>query len=155
MKTKRIKKKRKQGDDTERVLVKKVLKEIRKHQRLIKIITDSDSPGRVFSSGYDFLLTRGGRVIFVEAKRIKRLWNVEKPVWSLLSDFQEQTAQEITSAGTPYYVMIFQVVDEEVFVNIEKIRGAFRSNKNFTSVLVLEGASIARAAGFLMGVFND
>lgn len=83
----------------ERDYVNALLAAIRKNSPgIIYDYVDRDAGNaRHTSSGWDFQLSRGGRVVYCEAK-------VEN---GKLSSWQEFTRASILASGTPYYVVRF------------------------------------------------
>ncbi len=82
----------------ERAYVNALVKAIQKNSPDVYIFIDRDAgSARHTSSGWDFQLSRGGRVVYCEAK----LENGK------LSEWQEFTRAAILASGTPYYVVRF------------------------------------------------
>jgi hypothetical protein len=82
----------------ERAHVNALIKAIQKNTPGVYIYVDRDAGAtRHTSSGFDFLISYGGRVAFCEGKEEK----------GVLSSWQKFTQSLILSANTPYYVVRF------------------------------------------------
>jgi len=82
----------------ERDCVNALIRAIRKNSPDVYVFVDRDSGAtRHTLSGWDFLVSRGGYTVFVEAKMGT----------GLLSDWQKLTQAEITRAGSRYVVLRF------------------------------------------------
>jgi len=86
------------ADKEERDCVNALIKALRKNSPDAYIFVDRDSGSmRHTSSGWDFLISRGGYVVFIEAKVGA----------GLLSDWQKFTQAEIKRANSQYIVLRF------------------------------------------------
>jgi len=102
-------KKTKSGRVTERAAVNNLLLHLRrKYKDALYIFVDRDAGAlRHTSSGWDFLLAKDGKVVFVEAK-----------VGSgKLTDYQDYTRQQILSARCRHVVLRFSDDGYSVLVN--------------------------------------
>lgn len=82
----------------ERELVNRLVKVLRDDPARAYIHVDRDSGAlRHTSSGWDFLISTGGRVVFCEAKMGK----------GKLTEWQEYTRSGISHVGTPFAVIRF------------------------------------------------
>jgi hypothetical protein len=124
---KRIGQKKKQGKDTERKLVDKLLAEISKLELNIASLVDTDSKLRVFDSNFDFQLFKRKLSIVVEAKRtVYKTKEVKASpyagdIWGLLTDTQKVSCDRLNAVGTPYYVCHFRKFTDETMVDVYKI----------------------------------
>lgn len=152
----RVKTRRKQGADTERELVRKLIKEIEKHPVPVKVIVDSDSPGRAFKSGFDFLLTRGGKVVFVEAKRPPKRKKERTALesWGLLSPFQKLMATELLAVGSPFFLLVFEILPGYLKISVYSLI----NNRDGPWTCIEIGGepigSIQQAAEYLVRLFD-
>lgn len=110
----------------ERDCVNALIKAMRKNSPDAYIYVDRDSGAmRHTSSGWDFLVSRAGYVVFVEAKVST----------GLLSDWQKLTQVDVTRAGSRYIVLRFSD-DGKSFVcsnmtGLHKV-ATFKAEKFFT-----------------------
>lgn len=82
----------------ERTLVNTLVKSLKKNSPDAYIYIDRDSGAmRHTSSGWDFLISQGERVVFVEAKTVS----------GVLSDWQKLVAAELERAQSVYCVLKF------------------------------------------------
>ncbi len=98
----------------ERACVNKLIKTLHEiSPDPLYIYVDRDSKQRVFKSGWDFLVSRSGKVIFCEAKRTK---TYSKDSIKLLSSFQTLTSLEIENSQTGYFILEFIDDDERIML---------------------------------------
>jgi len=111
--------KTKSGRVSERAAVNNLLLHLRrKYKDALYIFVDRDAGAlRHTSSGWDFLLAKGGKVVFVEAKVGSRK----------LTDYQEYTRQQILSAQSRHVVLRFSedgrgvAVDDAPVITVESV----------------------------------
>lgn len=106
------------GQD-ERELVLMLIEEIERTYGFdIYCEIDTDSPNRQFKSGYDFLISWGGKVVFFEAKKSNRRPAID--IKKKLTDYQDLTLLRIANAKSPAYILEF-VCSKFISINLFQI----------------------------------
>ncbi len=135
MKVKRQKKRN--PKEEERALVLKLVEELQSQTDLDLLIEiDTDSPARVFKSGYDFTVAYDGRIEYFEAKR--SLGKPAKDPLKLLTPHQRVKAFECVLAKMTYHILEFIVIDEWVQIHLH-VLGLNRKQDVFDTDLCVLG----------------